>query len=81
MESVRRKSKGVIKNYGSRIVALNMPKFDYRQIYKVDSIKDLIKISDEIEKPIIYESDTEDVIKNHELYLIDEDKLYIWEII
>lgn len=82
LESVRRKSKGVIKNYGSRIVALkNMPKFDYRQIYKVDSIKDLIKISDEIEKPIIYESDTEDVIKNHELYLIDEDKLYIWEII
>ncbi len=76
-EMTEKRVNSIIKNYGSRIVALqNIPKMNYRQHYKVHSMKDLIKIADELQKPIFYEADPIKQVKNYEFYVIDNDALY-----
>lgn len=76
-EILMKKVNSVIKNYGSRIVALqSIPKMTCRQHYKVHSMKDLIKIADELQKPIFYETDKDTVVKNYEFHIIEDDILY-----
>ena len=76
-ELLFRKVNGTLKNYGSRIVALqSIPKMNYRQCYKVHSMKDLIKIADELQKPIFYEVDKDTVVKDYEFHIIENDTLY-----
>ncbi len=72
-----KKVNGTLKNYGSRIVALqSIPKMNYRQYYKVHSIKDLIKIADELQKPIFYEVDRDIIVRNSEFHVIEDDTIY-----
>jgi NADH:ubiquinone oxidoreductase subunit 3 (subunit A) len=76
-ESLYLKVSSIIKNYGSRIVALQTaPKTDCRQQYSVHSMKDLIKIADEIQKPIFYVTDQNDTIIKHEFFVIENDTYY-----
>lgn len=76
-EMLVKRVNAAIKNYGSRMVALEtIPKMNYQQYYKVHSIKDLIKIADEIQKPILYEADKETIVKNYEFHVIDNDVIY-----
>ena len=76
-EMVLKKANTIIKNYGSRIVALqSIPKMNYRQHYKVHSMKDMIKIADELQKPIFYEVDSETAVKDYEFHVIEEDTIY-----
>lgn len=76
-EELRKKVNNIIKNYGSRIVALqSIPKMNCRQHYKVHSMKDLIKIADELQKPIFYEIDKDTAVKNYEFHIIEDDILY-----
>ncbi|MEL7657373.1 MAG: DUF5305 family protein, partial [Bacillota bacterium] len=76
-EMMMKRVNNIIKNYGSRIIALeNIPKVNYRQYYKVHSIKDLIKIADEIQKPIFYETDRDNIVKNFEFQVIENDTMY-----
>lgn len=78
-EVLKKKVITIIKNYGSRIVALNsLPRTLFKQQYETHSMKDLIKISDDIQKPILYETDPEQTVKNYMFYIIDEDTLYTW---
>jgi hypothetical protein len=67
----------ILKNYGSRIVALqSIPKINFRQYYKVHSIKDLIKIADELQRPIFYEVDKETIVKDYKFHVIEDDIIY-----
>ena len=76
-EMMTKRVNNIIKNYGSRIIALqNIPKTEYRQNYKVHSMKDLIKIADEIQKPIFYETDKDSIVKNLEFRVIENDTIY-----
>lgn len=55
--------KNILKKYGSRIVALNDIEIPHCETYvNVKSMADLVKFSDEVEKPIMY---------NHSQYLED----------
>lgn len=50
--------KKIQREYGSRMVSLNSNTAkSFSRIYDVQSIKDLVKVSDEIQKPILYEKD------------------------
>ncbi|MDD2190178.1 MAG: DUF5305 family protein [Eubacteriales bacterium] len=76
-ELLKKKINSILKNHGSRIIALqSIPKANYKQHYKVHSIKDLIKIADEIQKPIYYEIDKDTVVKNYEFYVIENETIY-----
>jgi hypothetical protein len=76
-ELLIKKVNSTLKNYGSRIVALqNIPKMNYRQHYKVHSMKDLIKIADELQKPIFYEVSSSTIVKDYEFHIIEEETLY-----
>ena len=62
---------GIFKKHGDRLVALNgaIPS-SLETFYKVKSIDDLVKIADEIAKPIFY---------NHSSYLKDITKFYVFD--
>lgn len=80
-EMIRKKINALLKNYGSRIVALHsLPRTLFRQQYEAHSIKDLIKIADDIQKPIVYETDEEQIVKNYQFCLMDNDILYSYRI-
>ncbi len=75
----RRKNNGLIRNYGSRLVAMKeIPAQEYRGLYQVHSIKDMIKIADEMQRPIFYIPDDTTLLRNNELFLISENTLYRW---
>lgn len=79
IEGIRKKNNSLIKNYGSRMVAMkDMPDSNWKLHYRVYSIKDMIKISDEIQKPIVYVPDEIILFRDNELYIIDDDSLYRW---
>lgn len=76
---LRKKNNGIIKNYGSRMVAMQeIPDLEYSRYYQVYSMKDMIKIADEMQKPIIYIPDENMVVRNNELFIISENSLYRW---
>ncbi len=76
----RREIKTVFKNYSKLLVGVSVSNtFDFENIYHVKSIEDLIKISDELEKPILYNSS--DNIENiNDFYIIYEKSSYIYSI-
>ena len=76
---LRKKNSGLIKNYGSRMVAMReIPDLEYSRFYQVYSIKDMIKIADEVQKPILYIPDESTAVRNNELFIISENSLYLW---
>ena len=80
-EIMRKKVNTTLKNYGSRIVALHsLPKTIFRQQYETHSIKDLIKIADDMQKPIVYETDAEQIVKHYQFCIIDDDTLYSYRV-
>ena len=76
---LRKKNNGLLKNYGSRMVAMKeIPSFEFSRLYQVYSIKDMIKIADEVQRPIIYIPDESTLVRNNELLIINENSLYRW---
>lgn len=76
---LRKKNKDLLKNYGSRMVAMHeMPELRFNRYFQVHSMKDMIKISDEVQKPIIYVPDESIALRNSEMFIIDENNLYRW---
>ncbi|NMA64824.1 MAG: DUF5305 domain-containing protein, partial [Clostridiaceae bacterium] len=70
----------VFKNHGDRLVALKNKideTFEYK--YEVNSIGDLVRISDEVEKPIIYRF-SEDKYEINKFYVINEGEMYFWRV-
>ncbi|GAB1475406.1 hypothetical protein MASR2M70_02380 [Bacillota bacterium] len=79
LDMLRKKNNVLLKNYGSRMVAMEeIPDLNCSRYYQVHSIKDMIKIADEIQKPIIYVPDDMTLLRGNELYIIDQSNLYRW---
>lgn len=74
------KVKKIIKNYGSRMVAVHhFSTQNFIQTYELYSVEDMIKIADEIQKPVFYIM--EDRIKaGFRFYLTDEYTLYTYAV-
>jgi len=76
---LKAKAKKLIKNYGSRMIALlNKTEHDYLQTYELNSMEDLIKVADEIQRPIYYLRDEIDIIQDYMLHVVDGDNLYTY---
>lgn len=74
---LKNKNKAILKNYGSRMAAMEeIPQVTGGKGYRVTDMKDMIKISDEIQKPILYIWDDEILIRNNEVFIIDDDSTY-----
>ena len=69
---IRSEMKKLLKSYGSRMVALqSTPNKTFNHIYKVNGIKDLLVLSDEIQKPIYYVVDMFQVVKDYAFHVED----------
>ncbi|MBS4538549.1 DUF5305 domain-containing protein [Clostridium sp. D2Q-11] len=70
----------IFKNHGTRLVALEKnTDSTYENYYKVRSIDDLVRVADEIEKPIMYRysSDFQNI---KEFYVVDDRSLYTFDL-
>ena len=79
LDILRKQNNALLKNYGSRMVAMEeIPVLNCSRYYQVHSIKDMIKIADEIQKPIIYVPDENTLLRDNELFIVDHSSLYRW---
>lgn len=77
---LERKLKRIFKNYGNRLVALNNGLVTYdNNCSEVKSIEDLVRISDEICKPIMYRYN-DDFTRISKFYLVDGEKIFVFDI-
>jgi hypothetical protein len=73
-----KKINNIFKNYSKLLVGVKSSNnLEYNNIYYVKNFNDLIKISEEIEKPIFY-SDTENLSNINKFYIINENVIYIY---
>ncbi|MDY3360076.1 MAG: DUF5305 family protein, partial [Clostridium celatum] len=71
----------IFKNYGSRIVAVKSININnYKNQFNIITKEDMIKLSDELNKPILYKYSIEKKDIEY-LYIIDEDTIYILNIV
>jgi hypothetical protein len=76
------KARKLLKNYGSRMIVIqSKTEQNYLQIYELHSIDDLIKVSDEIQKPVFYLKDDIDIIKDYAFHVTDGNNLYVYRVI
>lgn len=78
-DPVEKMLKQIFKKHGDRLVALNSDLKDENRTYKVKSIDDLVRIADEICKPIMYKY-SDDYKSIDKFYIIDNDEIYILDI-
>lgn len=79
-DPLEKKINKVFKKHGDRLVALNSEVLiNDTNIMFVKSIDDLVRIADEVEKPIFYRysQDYKDINK---FYVTDEDQIYIFDL-
>lgn len=68
----------ILKNHSSRLVAVdNIVETAQQEIYEVKTMDDLVKIADELEKPIIYQYNR-NVLKINVFYVMDKTCRYIY---
>lgn len=69
------------REYGSRMVELktNVQR-SYQNQFNVYSIKDLIKVSDELQKPIYFEKDDIHLVKDFKFHVQNGDDLYVFNV-
>ncbi|MTI66909.1 MAG: hypothetical protein FH753_09960 [Firmicutes bacterium] len=74
---LEKKLKKIFKSHGDRLVALKDEViYDYEKINTVNSIDDLVRISDEIGKPIMYKY-SENLLDITKFYVYDETTIYV----
>jgi len=80
VDTFTKKLKKIFKKYGTRLVALNseiVAGYDLQS--NVHSMEDLVRISDEIGKPIIYKH-SDHYMDNLTFWVMDEDIGYVYEL-
>ncbi len=76
----KKKIKKILNEHGSRMVVVDHMKVtEDLEVYHVSTIDDLIKIADEIEKPVFYEQEN-DLLHITKFYVKENGMLYIYEI-
>lgn len=79
-EILRSEVKKIIKNNGSRMIALqNSPNKTFDHTYEVASLKDLLILSDEMQRPIYYIVDADEGAKDYVFHVEDKTDLYIYK--
>lgn len=76
----KKKLRQIFKKHGDRFVALNNQiSITYESANRVKSMDDLVRVADEIGKPIMYKysSDYKDI---NNFYVIDEDEVYMLDL-
>lgn len=74
----RKQIKKILTTHGSRMVAVDeIVEGEYKANYEVKSIEDLVKIADELEKPIIYAYNRNE-LKITTFYVMDKENRYIY---
>ena len=72
--------KRIFIEWGARLVGVeNLDEGIYKNIYHLHTMEDMIKVADELEKPILYMKD-DNPQAIHIFYLIDQETLYRFEI-
>lgn len=70
----------IFKKHGSRLVALTSDfKDNYENCFRMKSIEDLIKVADEMERPILYRY-FEDSSQLGQFYVFDDKWLYVFDL-
>ena len=76
----RKRINKILSTHSSRLVGVGeVLDTNTNERYEVQNIDDLIKIADELEKPIIYQYNR-DILKINALYVIDKDIRYIYKL-
>jgi len=78
--SFEKNLKKIFKDHGDRLVALNSEAiFSFKNHNEVKSIEDLVRIADEVGKPIMYKysSDLKEILK---FYVFDETQMYVLDL-
>lgn len=71
----------LLKNYSSRIVSINSKtEENFSQTYVLSTMADLIKVADEIEKPIYYIYDEFFLLGNYSFHVTDGEHQYIYRL-
>jgi hypothetical protein len=80
-DPLEKKVRKIFKDHGNRLVALvgGLNRDAVKCIFAVKDMHDLVKIADELEKPILYEQ-KEDLKEIKTYYLIHDDTMYVYDI-
>ncbi len=79
-DPLERELKNILRKYGNRLVALdNKINFSCETVYPLKSMEDLVRMADEIGKPILYQhsADIADMMK---FYVLDNDRVYVLDL-
>jgi hypothetical protein len=79
IKTVSKKFESIKKLYGERIVSVLKP-IELNNLKKIEvvDIEDLVKISDDLNKPMLYNYSKE--IKNKSFYILNSDEMYIYKL-
>ena len=70
----------IFRRHSNRLVCVDTDKYDgWDHFCRVHSIEDLVKICDELEKPIMYKH-SDDIKEMNEFYVIDSKTIYMYEV-
>ncbi|MEF9959472.1 MAG: DUF5305 family protein [Niameybacter sp.] len=77
----RKQIQKILTQHSSRLVAVDaLPEDQDKITYEVKNIDDLVKIADELEKPILY-AYNRNILKINLFYVMDKDMRYIYRIL
>ena len=80
VDAFAKKLKKIFKKHGSRLVALDCEIVAAHELQsKVLSMEDLVRMSDEIGKPIIYKH-SDKFKENSKFWVIDKDRFYVFQL-
>jgi hypothetical protein len=82
-DKLEREIKQIFKKHGERLVELDTTNeilFDSKDLWPVKTIEDLVRIADEISKPIIYQYDDVEDKKVPVFYVCDEKKVFFYKL-
>lgn len=70
----------IFKVHGDRLITVeSVVNFDIKTFYKVKTFEDLIRVADEIGRPIVYQSNTKDE-EISKFYVFDGGRGFFWEV-
>jgi len=78
-DPVARKMKEILKKHGERLVTLSSDTVLSGSTYPVKSLEDLIKIADELSKPVLYQAEEAENILPV-FYVLDEPRIYSYQL-
>lgn len=80
VDPIVKELKKIFKNHGTRLVALDSDTIaPDEHLSKVHSIDDLVRISDELGKPIVYKH-SNDYKENTRFWVFDENRYYVFDL-